>query len=541
MATVSGKKGKKTKKNKLSLGEFLTDGNTGALNQVQISVPVKLSGDWGDDVDDDDDDRSVRTQVIALPTAPRATRIMNDDSIPHHPPFSIYVSNLPYDINDEDLYDFFPGMDIVSMWLPRDDGDSRRLRGFGNIEFGSRNDLINVLAMPEPIIRNRRIRIGLYNEIDTKRRNNRYDNFGGGDADRGGSDNWRDRPEGSSSAYGSRSSDGVSSSGGMRRYNNYNRDRDEQRERPDSGGNWRSGDRPAAAAAPVSPNAYRRFGGGGGAGGDRDRDRDRDRDGGFMRRNVDRAPRRDPDVPMERPKLVLQPRTLPIPERPKPSSIDGDAEENDGDDDNSRRNGAEPELSAPRPKPTPVPAAKVFGAAKPVDTAAREREIEERLQEEERKEREERQRKRAEAAAVAGEDGAGADNEPDKENVTTQNGKNKSGNGDAGGATEEIISWRVRNTDDEKDDRKTDNHRDQKGDGRPIYRNTAGYQRNSSGHDGTLAGSEVTDTGTKQTQPKERDVKMEDRMPKFHEPIGPNLSVNNTFEGLSADDDDIGD
>ncbi|XP_049541268.1 eukaryotic translation initiation factor 4B isoform X2 [Anopheles darlingi] len=533
MATVSGKKGKKTKKNKLSLGEFLTDGNTGALNQVQISVPVKLSGDWGDDVDDDDDERSLRTQVIALPTAPRATRIMNDDSIPHHPPFSIYVSNLPYDINDEDLYDFFPGMDIVSMSLPRDDGDSRRLRGFGNIEFASRNDLINVLAMPEPIIRNRRIRIGLYNENDTKRRNNRYDNFGGGDSERGGSDNWRDRPDGNSSGYGPRGSDGGNS--GMRRYNNYNRDRDEQRDRPDSGGNWRAGDRPAAAAAPVSPNAYRRFGSGGPGG-------DRDRDGGFMRRNVDRTPRRDHDVPMERPKLVLQPRTLPIPERQKPSSIDDDSEVNDGEGDSNRRNGEEPELSsAPRAKPTPVPAAKVFGAAKPVDTAAREREIEERLQEEERKEREERQRKRAEAAAVAGEDGAGGDNEPDKENVTTQNCKNKAGNGDAGGAPEEIISWRVRNTDDEKDDRKTDNHREQRGDNRPVYRNTARYQRNSSGHEATIVGSEVPDTDTKQAQPKERDVKMEDRMPKFHEPIGPNLSVNNTFEGLTADDDDIGD
>lgn len=35
--------------------------------------------------------------------------------------------------------------------------------------------------------------------------------------------------------------------------------------------------------------------------------------------------------------------------------------------------------SAPAPAPTPVPAASIFGSAKPVDTAAREREIEERL------------------------------------------------------------------------------------------------------------------------------------------------------------------
>lgn len=41
MATSSGKKGKKTsKKNKLSLGEFLTDGNAIAVSQVQVAVPI---------------------------------------------------------------------------------------------------------------------------------------------------------------------------------------------------------------------------------------------------------------------------------------------------------------------------------------------------------------------------------------------------------------------------------------------------------------------------------------------------------------------
>lgn len=52
-----------------------------------------------------------------------------------------------------------------------------------------------------------------------------------------------------------------------------------------------------------------------------------------------------------------------------------------------------------RPKPTPVPAATIFGDAKPVDTAAKEREIEERL-EKQRILAEERERERNEKAAA---------------------------------------------------------------------------------------------------------------------------------------------
>lgn len=62
--------------------------------------------------------------------------------------------------------------------------------------------------------------------------------------------------------------------------------------------------------------------------------------------------------PRTRPKLVLAPRTKPL-ESPVPET-------------------AEP-VSAAKPAPVTVPAASIFGSAKPVDTSARERQIEERL------------------------------------------------------------------------------------------------------------------------------------------------------------------
>lgn len=57
--------------------------------------------------------RSSKEPVI-LPTAPRAAREpgFNEENIPTSPPFVAYVSNLPYDIVEADLTDFFSGLNV---------------------------------------------------------------------------------------------------------------------------------------------------------------------------------------------------------------------------------------------------------------------------------------------------------------------------------------------------------------------------------------------------------------------------------------------
>ena len=60
--------------------------------------------------------------------------------------------------------------------------------------------------------------------------------------------------------------------------------------------------------------------------------------------------------------------------RSKPVDSSAPQKQGDGEGKEEEQNGTDH-----RPAPTPVPAANIFGAAKPVDTAAREREIEERL------------------------------------------------------------------------------------------------------------------------------------------------------------------
>nr|XP_019530018.2 eukaryotic translation initiation factor 4B-like isoform X1 [Aedes albopictus] len=584
MATSSGKKGKKTsKKNKLSLGEFLTDGNAAAVSQIQVAVPVKLSN-WADECDEDEDDRPVRTQMIALPTAPRATRLLNDDTVPHNPPYQAYISNLPYDLTDGDVYDFFADMEIASLRLPtRDDGEPGRLRGYGYVEFVKRQDLIDALSITEPVIHGRRIRIDLSSESDRGRqqRNRGYDNYGG-DSDRP-MGNWRDGPRANADR----------DQGQRRPYqNNYNRDRGdrEDRERYPSdsgaGGNWRLGDRPTQPPPQSPPSSRRGY------------DRGDRGDRGFRRGgdlSGDRGGRRDRDdgPPMERPKLVLQPRTLPLPEKPKPEPEDSEERDSSRDrkyDSEASENKENEEQKETRPKPTPVPAANIFGAAKPVDTAAKLKEIEERISEKQRLEKEERARKRAAAAAesAAAVAGSSADedgkekSDPSKDESAEEHSDERREQPEAK-KPEEPVNWRVRTTDDNNRDnerrryspsrnytKRSDDYSDNRDnrdrgmnrDNRNMRDNRRDYNRpgdrdrdrgyrGDRDRDMNRGGGGVAGSGRDMRDDRDRrenvrpydqrdrdQIPIEERMPKLQESTGPNLSMKNTFEGLSADEVD---
>ncbi len=55
-----------------------------------------------------------RPQQIVLPTAPRAALgpDIADERIPKDPPFTAYVANLPYDIDEEDIMQFFSKLKV---------------------------------------------------------------------------------------------------------------------------------------------------------------------------------------------------------------------------------------------------------------------------------------------------------------------------------------------------------------------------------------------------------------------------------------------
>lgn len=340
-----GKKGKKAKGKTLNLQEFWGETGGGASGSI-----VTKSLSWANECEDDDY-APPKIVTYSIPTAPRSQRILDESTIPLHPPYLAHISNLSFDLCEEDIQEYFESItshEVLSVRLPREDGDTGRMRGFGYIEFAERDGLIAAVSYPDLQLRNRNIRIDVSNEQEKSRGGNRgrYDNFGSSDR---GDTNWR-RGQDNGSDSGRRAG-GGGGSGGM-----------------ENGGNWRS-DRKMD-----SPPPARR-----GDRGDRGDHRGGDRYGGG-RRN-------EPPPSEERPRLKLQPRTVPLP--------DFNLQINERD-----KVADDTEKPAPPPveKPKPVPSAAIFGNAKPVDTAAKDREIEERL-ERERLERLEREANEAKEKA----------------------------------------------------------------------------------------------------------------------------------------------
>ncbi|XP_067616264.1 eukaryotic translation initiation factor 4B-like isoform X2 [Eurosta solidaginis] len=312
IANFNCKKGKK-KGTAISLQSFLANGDV-PVGTTQVTKKVRnLEGE------ESDDGINGMPLVFQLPTAPRANRMFDDDSVPHNPPFIAYLTNLPFDAREDDLHEFFGTTPIVSLRLPREEGESGRVRGFGYIEFKNRDDLINTLSLPDPSVKGRRIRIELSNESE-------HQSF---------------RQRGNRRGF-----DGLNSSGenrdstNWRRENNMNRsndnfDRSASREKKyevdDS--SWRS--------------AIRTF---------------TNQSTGYNNNDAERTKRNNlekGDQEWERPKLNLKPRTLPLPIVISESGIDDERQLKSSD--TSSRN--------------------VFGSAKPVDTASRESEIAERMSE----------------------------------------------------------------------------------------------------------------------------------------------------------------
>lgn len=235
---------------------------------------------------------------------------------------------------------------MASLRLPREDGETGRSRGFGYVELENREDLIHVLSLPDPSIKGRRIRIELSNENDQQNRqkgNRRFEGFGNSNENRD-SGNWRRDNQNNGGGF-ERNSDRNFDRGG------FNRDRKPISEREDDNtpGSWRTSSRqPSTDFSPPR------------------RDRDRDQSDKYRGRNNDSHLREDNSTSEERPKLNLKPRTLPLPE------IVTKPDEELGDEN------VETKVTN---KPSGTTSANVFGSAKPVDTATRELEIEERLAE----------------------------------------------------------------------------------------------------------------------------------------------------------------
>uniref|UniRef100_A0A7N8XKK3 Eukaryotic translation initiation factor 4B n=1 Tax=Mastacembelus armatus TaxID=205130 RepID=A0A7N8XKK3_9TELE len=355
---ASGKKTKKKGKT-LTLTDFLAEDSGGS--GVAPSYPPK-STSWADETDDLDGDVSTswhteedtyRAPPIdrsILPTAPRSAREPNIDRsrLPRSPPYTAFLGNLPYDVTEDSIKDFFRGLAISAVRLPREPSNPERLKGFGYAEFDDVESLLRALSLSEENLGNRRIRVDIADQSNDKERDSGL--MGG--RDRGGrmadagpdktDSDWRARPSADADDGPPRRDDAFGESfycnltsflpwlcafllgydsrggGGRRAFGSgFRRDYEDSR-------------------------------------GSNDRYGDRDRYG-------ERDERREERAPQQRPKLNLKPRSVP--------------KEEEGSSGGGTSPAAAPSSSSR--------ASSIFGGAKPVDTAAKEREVEERLKKEE--------------------------------------------------------------------------------------------------------------------------------------------------------------
>ncbi|XP_041744633.1 eukaryotic translation initiation factor 4B isoform X3 [Coregonus clupeaformis] len=426
MAAAAKKKGNKKGKT-LTLTDFLAEDSGSGGNAPPPQPSYAKSTSWADETDDLEGDVSTswhtgedsyRAPAIdrnILPTAPRSAREPDVDRsrLPRSPPYTAFLGNLPYDVSEESIKDFFRGLAISAVRLPREPSNPERLKGFGYAEFDDVDSLLRALTLNEENLGNRRIRVDIADQSNDKEgRDNGQ--MGGRDrmgrmGDMGGpektdSDDWRARPTADAddgppkreeSAFGSR--DRYGDRDGPRRENDrgfggdrdrgfggdrdrgfggdrdrgFGGDRDSGRDRGRDRYDDRGGESGAFGSRRDRDDGGRRaFGSGyrrdddyqsGGGGGSRYGDRDRyggDREDRYERQDEGSEERRE-GGPTERPKLVLKPRSMPK-----------EVEQAGG-------GGAPPAAPAAARSSG---RASIFGGAKPVDTAAKEREVEEKLQ-----------------------------------------------------------------------------------------------------------------------------------------------------------------
>uniref|UniRef100_A0A8C2FCJ7 Eukaryotic translation initiation factor 4B n=1 Tax=Cyprinus carpio TaxID=7962 RepID=A0A8C2FCJ7_CYPCA len=384
---AAGKKIKKKGKT-LTLTDFLADDSGG--NAPPSYAPTKPTS-WADETDDlegdvttswhteDDVYRAPPIDRSILPTAPRAAREPNIDRsrLPRSPPYTAFLGNLPYDVSEESIKNFFRGLSISAVRLPREPSNPERLKGFGYAEFDDIESLLRALSLNEENLGNRRIRVDIADQSNEKERDDR--SVSGRDRNRSERDmgpdktdsDWRARPK-SDSDDGPRRDDAF----GERSRDRYESDRSRDGQRWDNdrydGGRDRYRERYDDRERKDYDRGYDSRGGGRrpfGSGFRRDYDDRRDDGRGkrYERRDERREDRGAFNLsgsskqtglclclgPTQRPKLNLKPRSVPKEE-----------EQSSG-----------PIASSGR-------AASIFGGAKPVDTAAKEREVEERLKKE---------------------------------------------------------------------------------------------------------------------------------------------------------------
>lgn len=146
---------KKQEVQKLSLGEFMQD--------------TSFGGSWADEVEDTYGTQPLPPSERRGPppfgggfgSSDRGSYAPRDNfpqRIPDRPPYTAHLGNLSYDATQETVSDFFADCEIVSVRIV-EDREQQRPKGFGYVEFASADGLKQALTLDGASFQGRSIRV----------------------------------------------------------------------------------------------------------------------------------------------------------------------------------------------------------------------------------------------------------------------------------------------------------------------------------------------------------------------------------------------
>nr|XP_035162799.1 eukaryotic translation initiation factor 4B-like isoform X2 [Callithrix jacchus] len=110
------------------------------------------------------------TDHSVLPTAPPAARELsiNRSRLPKSPPDTAFLGNLTYDVTEESIKEFFRGLNISAVCLPREPSNPERLKGFGYAEFENLDSVFSARSLSGESLGNQRIPVDMADKAQNK-------------------------------------------------------------------------------------------------------------------------------------------------------------------------------------------------------------------------------------------------------------------------------------------------------------------------------------------------------------------------------------
>lgn len=414
---------KKTKGEKMDLGTFLTDSTLGSWADEMEDMPMPSApsgrGGYGGD-------RPSNAGASFGGMADRGGYSVREQlPLPTKPPYTVHLGNMSFESTEGDITDFFAGCEVTSVRIVEDKLE-RKPKGFGYAEFATLDGLKKALDANNTQFGGRNIRVsvaepqkdrpdardfadwtrkGPLADVPGQRRGSERGGFGSG---RGGFENASD----AGSERGGRRAGYEQGDGKVRDFGNWDRKGPLTPTLP-AGPAARSFDRPVSRDGPSNRRNSPAWGEGRSQDGSRPPRRE------FAERPpVERPPtaaeqdsqwrtKMRPDAPPAPPVQPVQAVKSPtIPNRqlstpPSPAGAPA-APATRPKLNLAKRTVSETPPDANLSEAAPVADSKAspFGAAKPIDTAAREKEVEEKRQVAIREKKEAEEKARAEKKAV---------------------------------------------------------------------------------------------------------------------------------------------